>query len=598
MLNKLKRNRGFSLIELVVGVTVFTIICISVYGAYTSIFDVVYLSRSKLNAVDLTNEQLEIVRNLPYADVGILGGIPNGKIPYNQTLVRGGSAFNITTTVRNVDDPFDGTLGGTPNDLSPADFKIVEVEVDCPACKNFEPISVTTRVAPKSLETASTNGALFIEVFDANGDPIINADVNVVNTQTDPDIVINDVTNASGMLQIVDAPPGINAYDITVSKAGYSTDQTHLASIDNPNPTKSPATVTIQQVTQLSFTIDRAATLNVNSVTQTCTPVPGVDFNLKGTKVIGTLPDVLKYDDDKVTGGAGTLSIGSLEWDSYAFDLIDGSYDLIGINPVSPINLIPNSTQLVQLVVAPKNPRTLLILVTDGATGLPLSDVDVTISKAGFTSVTNSTGRGFVNQTTWSSGSGQATSTDLTKYFSSDGNIEINDPAGDLVLKKFFEDYSPSGVLESSSFDTGAPGNFQKIQWNPIDQPVDVGVPNVRIQLATNNDGGTWNFLGPDGTSGTYYTVDNQNINPINNNRQYLRYKIFMDTASTTFTPNVSNISFTFSSLCTPPGQVFFDGLPSGTFNLHFTKSGYTDQDVLVDVDSPWQSESIIMLPS
>lgn len=597
MNSKKNKKNGFSLVELIVGVTVFTIICISVYSAYSSIFDVVYSSRAKLNTVDLINEQLEIARNLPYVDVGIVGGIPNGKIPHIQTLVRGGNNFSVTTTVRNVDDPFDGTLGGVPNDLSPADFKIVEVEVDCPSCKNFETISVTTRVAPKNLETASTNGALFIKVFDANGDPVADADVHVVNTQVTPNIVIDDVTNTAGMLQIVDATPGVNAYNITVSKSGYSTDQTELPNINNPNPSKPPATVTIQQVTQLSFIIDRISTFNVSSVTQTCSPVAGIDFNLKGTKLIGVIPDVLKYNEDKVTNGSGLLTIGSLEWDSYVFSLTDGTYDLIGVSPVSPINLLPSSTQSVQLVVAPKNPRTLLVFVTDGATGLPLSDVDVTISKVGFTSVTNSTGQGFINQTDWSSGSGQATSTDLTKYYSSDGNIDDDSPVGDIVLKKLLDDYLPSGILESSSFDVGSPSNFQKIQWNPTDQPVDTGVPNVRLQIATNNDGGVWNFTGPDGTSGTYYTVGNQNINAINNNKQYLRYKIFLDTASTTFTPNISNVSFTFTSLCTPPGQVLFDALPSGTFNLHFSKTGYIDQDVSVDVNSPWQSLGVVMLP-
>ncbi|MEQ1499919.1 MAG: prepilin-type N-terminal cleavage/methylation domain-containing protein [Parcubacteria group bacterium] len=598
MINKLKNRKGFSLVELVVGVTVFTIICISAYNAYVSIFDVVYLSRAKLNAVDLTNEQLEIVRNLPYADVGVVGGIPNGKIPHNQTLVRGGSTFNITSTIRNVDDPFDGTISGTPRDLSPGDFKIVEVEVDCPACKNFEPITVTTRVAPENLETASTNGALFVRVFDANGNPIPDARVYVVNNQVIPNIVIDDVTNTDGMLQIVDAPPGINAYNITVSKTGYSTDRTESPTIANPNPTKPPATVTIQNVTQLSFAIDRTSTFNVSSVTQTCSPIANVDFSLIGTKLKGTSPDVLKYNQNLVTSGSGLLSLTGMEWDSYIFNLIDDAYDLVGISPVSPINLIPNSNQAIQLVVAPKNPRTLVLFVTDGATSLPLSDVEVTLSKSSFTSVIKNSGTGFINQTDWSSGSGQATSTDSAKYFSSDGNIEIANPAGDLVLGKIFDEYVSSGILESSAFDIGSTANFQKIQWNPIDQPVSVGVPNVRIQLATNSNGGAWNFLGPDGTSGSYYTTNNQNINAINNNNRYLRYRVFLDSVSTTSTPNVSNISFTFTSLCTPPGQVFFDGLPSGTYNLHLTKTGYTDQDVSVQINSEWQSQSVVMLPS
>ena len=593
----LKKNGGYSLVELLVGASVFIIIAISIYGAYVTIFNITYSSRAKLDAVDLANEQLEIVRNLPYADVGIAGGIPSGKLTHNQTISRGQSSFDVTITIRNVDDPFDGTLGGTPNDTSPADFKMVEVEINCPLCKNFVPTIVTTRVAPKNLETASTNGALFIKVFDGNGNPIADANVHVVNNQASPTIVIDDVTNVAGMLQIVDAPPGVNAYDITVTKNGYSTDKTYTASGGNPNPVKFPATVALQQVTQLSFAIDRLSSFAVNSVTQTCSAVSDLNFNVKGAKLIGT-PNILKYEENKVTDSSGSLNIANLEWDSYTMTLIDPNYELIGTSPTSPINLVPNSNQSLQLVVATKNPKTLLVTVKDSATSLPLSGVDVTISKSGFSSVVNTTGQGFINQTDWSGGSGQATSSDPTKYFSSDGNIQNNSPVGDLILKKIFGDYVPSAVLESSSFNTGSPSNFQKIQWLPVDQSPSTGSPNVRLQIATNNDGGEWNFAGPDGTAGTYYTVTDQNINSVNTANQYLRYKLFLDTVSTSTAPNISDISFTFTSLCTPPGQVSFSALPSGTYNLHLSKTGYVDQDVSADVSSSWQSQEVIMLPN
>jgi hypothetical protein len=186
----------------------------------------------------------------------------------------------------------------------------------------------------------------------------------------------------------------------------------------------------------------------------------------------------------------------------------------------------------------------------------------------------------------------------LNQYFSSDGNIENNSPAGEVSLAQILGEYVSSGILESSAFDVGSISNFQKIYWNPVDQPVPSGTPNVRFQIATNDDGGVWQFDGPDGTSGTYYTVGNQNIHSSNNAKRYLKYKLFLDTASTTTSPNISDVSFTFTSLCTPPGQVLFDGLPSGTYNLNLSKTGYVTQDVSIDVSSAWQSQSIIMLPN
>jgi hypothetical protein len=558
----------------------------------------VYTSRAKLLGVDLINEQLEIIRNMPYSDVGIQSGIPEGNLLHTQTLVRGGVTFIVTTTVRNVDDPFDGTLGGSPNDLSPADFKLVEINVDCATCRNFQQIVFTTRVAPKNLETASTNGALFIKVFDASGNPVSDANVHVVNSQVNPNVVIDDNTNVNGMLQIVDAPPGVNAYNITVTKSGYSTDQTVAVSGGNPHPSKPPATVALQQVTQISFVIDRLSTMNVSSIAQNCSAVPSVSFNLKGAKLIGQNPDVLKYNNSFSTNGSGLLSLSNLEWDSYIFTLTDANYDLVGINPISPVSILPGSATDVKLVVLAKNSNTILVSVKDGVTGLPLSGVDVTLTKSGFTTQEKYTGQGYIIQTNWSGGGGQSTSTDTTKFYASDNNIDYSGTPGDVFLSKVFGEYLPSGVLVSSSFDTGVASNFDKILWNPSSQPPSTGNPNVRFQIATNNDGGVWNYRGPDGTTNTYYTTANQNINSVNNGNRYVRYKMFLDTSSTSTSPNISDVSFTFTTDCSSPGQVYFNGLPSGTYNLHLVKSGYNDQDVQIVVNSNWQFQEVSMIPN
>jgi prepilin-type N-terminal cleavage/methylation domain-containing protein len=597
---KKSTKRGFSLAELVIGTAVFLVISVAVYNSYQGVFAVVYASRAKIEAISLINEQLEIVRNLPYADVGIYGGLPSGKLSHTQTLVRSSYSFDVTTTVRNYDDPYDGTLGGTPNDLSPADGKVVEIEVDCAQCRNFSPMVVTTRVSPKNLETASTNGALFVKVLDANGNPLPDAAVHIENDSSSPKIAIDDVTNNSGMLQVVDAPPGANVYEITVTKSGYSTDKTYAATGGNPHPAKPHSTVALQQVTQVSFIIDKLSTFNISSVTDSCSPVAGVGFTLSGAKTIGTNPDVLKYSQDLSTDGGGNLAVNDIEWDSYTFAGADAAYDIVGTNPILPVNIAPDSSQNIQLIVAPKDPDTLLVTVRDSATSLPLSGVEVDLTKTGYSSA-KYTGEGFVGQTDWSGGAGQATSTSAaatTQYLASDGNIENDDPAGDISLKKIFGSYVSSGDLVSSSFDTGVAANFQQVDWDPEDQPPSAGTPNVRIQIATNNDGATWDFKGPDGTASTYYTTSDKNIAAINSGNRYLRYKAFLDTATTTASPNISDISFTYTSNCTPPGQVSFSGLSSGTYNLHLEKAGYAAQDIPVTIGSSWQSVDATLIPS
>ncbi len=596
MKTSLAYKQGFTLTELVVGVAVFSMVVVAIYNAYTGIFTVVSKSRVKIEAVNVANEQFEIVRNLPYADVGIEGGIPDGVLTHTQTLTRSGNTYTVITTVRNVDHPFDGTLGGTPNDLSPADGKLVEVEVTCATCVDFVPIILSTTVSPKNLETASTNGALFIRVFDGNGNPVPDASVRIENTTVVPNIVINDTTNAQGLLQIIDAPPGNTAYQITVTKAGYSTDATYDSTVSNPNPTKPHATVVVQQVTQVSFVIDRLSTIDVSSVTETCNVVSNLDFSLIGSKTIGTLPSVYKYNENLTTGGSGSVSLSGIEWDSYSFANIDTAYDLIGFSPASPFNVTPNSNQNLQLVVSsPKNPNVLVVSVVD-TNNLPIADADVELFKTGF-SQNKQTGKGAITQSDWSLGSGVATTTTFRDYFSSDGNIETALEEGVLRLKEIFGEYMTSGVLTSAAIDLGPSSNLSHVIWNPTDQPVATEQPNVRMQLASSDDGASWQYVGPNGTASTYYDSSNRDIHSSHDNKRFIRYKLYMDTATTTATPTISDISFVFTSLCTPPGQVHFSGLAFGAYTLRVSKSGYATQDVPVTIADTWQTISVNLLP-
>ena len=596
---KTQKNRtgGFSLVEMLIGAAIFLVISVGIYNAFTSVLKVIAVSRTKIVAMDLANERFELIRNLAFEDVGISGSIPDGVLLHAETFVRSGYTFQATTTIRNVDDPFDGTIGGSPNDLSPADYRLVEIEIGCATCKNFPPIFVNTHVAPKALETTSTNGALFVRVFDANGQPVPDASVHIVNSQPATPIVIDDVTNNSGMLQVVDAPPGVNAYQITVTKGGYTTDRTYTpGAVGNPNPTKPHATVTAQHVTQISFVIDEVSTMNIQSSTLACAPVPSFHFDLMGTKLIGTSPNVLKYSQSLVTDSSGARNLTNMEWDTYPITATDAVYDLIGTNPLFPVSLAQDSVANVKLIVAPKNPSTLLVIVKDTSTGLPLSNTTVRL-QGGSYDQTLLTERGFITQTDWSHGAGQATSSDLAQYFSS-SNVNVTSPAGEAKLTGSFGVYDSSGVLTSSTFNTGSASNFYQLSWLPASQPAATGANSVKMQIATNNDTTTWNFKGPDGTDTTYYTSGVSTINAVHNNDQYLRYKLFLNTASTTYTPNVSDVSFTFASQCVPPGQTAFTGVPNGSYTLTISHTNYDTQIIPITINSSWKQQEVSLLPS
>jgi Tfp pilus assembly protein PilE len=380
----LKKRKGFTLIETLVGSAVFIVVALTAYRAFGVLMEAVSSSQAKIAATSLANEKFEIIRNLPYNDVGIVAGLPVGKIARTQNVTRDGYAFTIVNTIRSVDDAFDGTIGGNPSDSSPADYKLANLDITCSNCKIFSPLKFTTLVAPRALETTSNNGALFAQVFDAGGLPIAGASVHIVNTQTNPDTIIDEITDNSGWVKIVDAPLGTNAYNITATKIGYSSEQTYPpGGAAGANPNKPDATVVLQQVTQSSFSIDRTSTLSVSTVNAACVAFPSIGFSLTGTKLIGA-PAVLKYPTQNFsTDGAGLYSFPSLEWDTYSALLTSASYDLAGTTPLPTFTINPNETGTLQIIAVPHVNRALLVSVKDSL-GVAIDGATVRLQKSGF----------------------------------------------------------------------------------------------------------------------------------------------------------------------------------------------------------------------
>ena len=120
----------------------------------------------------------------------------------------------------------------------------------------------------------------------------------------------------------------------------------------------------------------------------------------------------------------------------------------------------------------------------------------------------------------------------------------------------------------------------------------------MKLQIATNDDNLTWNFVGPDGTANSYYeTPTGTVINTLHNNNRYLRYKVYLETSDATVTPTFENITIMFASGCIPEGQVFFKGLNSGTYTLTVQKSGFETHVSQISIDQNWQNVKITLTP-
>ena len=588
-------KKGFTLLEVLIASAVFLLFALGIYSGINLVFKIVYQSRTRILETALLAEYLEVARNLPYESVGIINGTPSGLLPYSTTTVRNGQSFTIITTVRNIDDAFDGTIGGNPNDSSPADYKLVEMSAICNNCIQQKPVILNTVVAPKQLEGASQNGALFIQVFDYNGQPVAGANVIVTNTAKTPNVIINDVTSNDGYLRVVDTSTGTLSYHINVSKSGYSTDYTVPVSASVPTPIKPPANVASQAITDISFAIDRLSNMDLHFISPTCVAIPSQAFRIHGQKKIGTdasSADIYKYDKNLTANSSGNYSFANFEWDKYVISISGTTYTIGGSTPLLPIDLTPGLTQDASVILQPYSTHSLLVKVKDAGTGLPLSDATVHLTGTSYDE-TRTTGYGFVRQTDWSGGSGQASYTNQTKYFNDNGNVRNNSPSGDLKLKKVGAFYLNSGWLESSTIDLGVAANFNNILFSPLSQPSQTGANPIMFQIAVSSSSSPsqWVYKGPAGSTSTYYTATNTLIWSGNNDNRYLRYKVFLNTDNTSYTPTLSEVSFTYITSCTPPGQIFFSGLSAASYTLDVSHAGYISNNDSIDVSGNTELE-------
>lgn len=588
---KESQRTGFTLIEVLVGSALFLVVAIAAYGAFDNLLQLVAGAQNRTLAVALADEQFEIIRNMPYTSVGLTNGIPQGILSQTQTLSRGGVDFTVNLTIRNVN---------LSTSTVQASDKLVEVDVECPACKDYQPVVLTGLVSPANLQSAGSGGALVVKAIDANGQPVVGASVSVQSVSTSS-IQDSDVTDNNGTLNIIGVPQGGNAYRIIVTKDGYSTDQTYpIGGAGGTSPDKPDATVLNGQVTTASFSIDKLSSVNFTSVTPLCVPVPDFHFSMIGTKQIGD--GVYKYPLTNLnTDASGNLALSDMEWDTYTLTPTDGTYDAAGINPYSPFALNAGNAQSVQFVVVPKNGNSLLVSVTDSTTDLPLSGATVELSGDGFDQ-TQITGQGYLSQTDWSGGSGQSMYTASNQYWADNGLADVSTSSGNIEMLQSFGNYSTTATatLESSTFDTGTSSNFYTFSWNPIGQSQSAGESPVLFQFATSPSStpATWNYVGPDGTANSYFTVPGSPISATQNGNEYARYMAYLTTNTATVTPIVSDVSFAYTSGCIPPGQVIFQGLTPGTYTLTVSKNGYTTvTDSSAVVNAGWQNETINIGP-
>lgn len=328
------KREGLTLIDVLLAISILLIAFVGIFGALQASVKLVSISKAKAGAIALANQQLEILRSLSYDDVGTISGIPSGNIAQNSTSTLNGIDYGTRTFIQYVDAPQDGLGAGDANGIA-ADYKVAKIEITWSVRGNFQSFTNISNIVPKGIETLAGGGTLTVNIFDAVGGPVSDADVNIINNTTTTTIDVISSSNISGVVSFPGAPAASN-YEIYVSKAGFNSAQTHSATAPNPNPNPGHVSIVVGDTTTISFSIDLLSSKTINTfepvatTTRSDTFSSGAFLSTTSSNMIVTGGQLQLLDpgsgyslETAMAESIAFTSVNLVDWDEIRFNYIE-----------------------------------------------------------------------------------------------------------------------------------------------------------------------------------------------------------------------------------------------------------------------------------
>lgn len=395
-------NKGFTLLEVVIAAFVLGVVVVGLFSLITLTVRASYDGQKRIIATSLANEKMEQIRNLPYASVGTVGGIPNGSIPQSTQIVRNNDTYTVATDIRYIDDPYDGTATSTPVDTVNTDYKQARVEVTWTSPTVNRPVVLITQIVPNGIEGGDSLGTLVFKALNSAGTAVAGATVQLVNSTVSPAVNLTTTTNSSGQVVIPGLPVAAQSYQLTVSKSGYTTEQTYASSgtftadVDHSN-----LTAIAGSVTNKTFAIDTVSSIAIKTVDKNNAAVGNVAYAISGTKKIGTdasTAPVYLFSHKDSTDASGSFSYQNMTWDSYSFS-IDGvatGYDIADTSLPLPLALSSGTDATLTVQLVPHVPISLHATVLNAISQVvPNASVRLVGTGYDITKVSSATGQVF-----------------------------------------------------------------------------------------------------------------------------------------------------------------------------------------------------------
>src|SRR3989344_621496 len=120
---------GFSIVQILIAAAILVLASLSVLSLLEFALKVVAENKLRTGAVTIANEIVETIHNLPYSEVGTVGGIISGSMPQEDTVLLNRATYTVTTSVTFIDDPFDGTVAAGSDTLG-NDYKQIRISIE------------------------------------------------------------------------------------------------------------------------------------------------------------------------------------------------------------------------------------------------------------------------------------------------------------------------------------------------------------------------------------------------------------------------------------------------------------------------------------
>ena len=386
----IRHPRGFTLIEALTLLFIFSIITVTFFQMYATGTRLIIESKNRLGATALANQKIEIIRSIDYSTIGTINGIPAGDIPEYETINVNTVRYRVHTAIQYVDDAFDGKSGGSPSDAIPNDYKRVKISVSWGAMGTDQTVALFTTIAPLGVETSVGGGVLSINILDSTGFGVPSASVRIVNSEASVDVTMQ--TDATGNITLPGAPAGTQKYALTVSKGGYYGTVTYPPYPTSAyNPVDEHASVAAGVLNQKSMVMDRYANITVRSKDPFGTDVPNINFRMVGGKVLGTNPItsviVYGYDQNVATNASGTKDIANQSHGQYTLTESDARYEFYTLNPAGTVrdtfDALAGQATTVDMILLDTEIGSVKVTVTNQADASPIAGASVRLYNTG-----------------------------------------------------------------------------------------------------------------------------------------------------------------------------------------------------------------------